>query len=423
MRDFGAVGDGKTDDTRAFEAAIAAITHGKCASVGASPRPTRVLVPGGPSSRVYLIRPINLTSCMELFISANATVLGVANHTRWPLIAPAPSYGQGRDHKGPRYTSLLHGEGLAHITIRGEGVSSVLDGNGAYWWKRHQARTEMFTRGHLLELMYSTDIVIANLTMRDSPFWFTHIFDCDGVHVHGVHIVAPTQPHVAPNTDGWDPDSSRNVLIEHSTYRGGDDCVAIKSGWDCFGVAYARPSVNITIRNVTCDGDVAGVAVGSEVSGGVHDVLVERVHFIRANGPAHIKTGSTRGGSVTNVRFVNLTVADGAWLTEGVLVDATYGAINPSCPAGWRPPAPTRMANFSFEHIYAHSARVINSPFHFWANVAAGIRIEDVQVHDVHLPNAQGHHHNWTCTAGVSGQVVNGTAEPWPPCSELTIVH
>ena len=92
------------------------------------------------------------------------------------------------------------------------------------------------------------------LRMKDSPFWNNHFLDCDGVHVRGVTIEAPDD---SPNTDGWDPDSATNVLIEDSSYRGGDDCIAIKSGWDCFGVAYGKPSANITVRNLTCDGRVA----------------------------------------------------------------------------------------------------------------------------------------------------------------------
>ena len=75
--------------------------------------------------------------------------------------------------------------------------------------------------------MYSQNVEVSGLTLANSPFWTTHFYDCDGVHVHHVHILAPDG---SPNTDGFDPDSSRNVLIEHSTYAGGDDCIAIKSG-------------------------------------------------------------------------------------------------------------------------------------------------------------------------------------------------
>ena len=125
--------------------------------------------------------------------------------------------------------------------------------------------------------------------LRNSPFWNNHFYDSERVHVRNVHISAKDN---SPNTDGWDPDSARDVLVERSTYVGGDDCVAIKSGWDCFGVAYGKPSRNITIRDVNCTGSKAGIAIGSEMSGGVEDVLVQRVNILgKANGIAHVKTG------------------------------------------------------------------------------------------------------------------------------------
>ena len=251
--------------------------------------------------------------------------------------------------------------------------------------------------------------------MRDSPFWNTHIFDCDNVHVHGVHIEAPED---SPNTDGWDPDSSRNVLIENSTYRGGDDCIAIKSGWDCFGTAFNKSSANITVRNITCQGRFAGVAIGSEMSGGVTNVTIERVHFISANGAAHIKTGQSRGGFVTNVVFRNLSFAPGASLTEGILVDAHYGANNPSCPTGWKPAASPLMANYTFEHIDGSATYIHDgSPFHFQGSDDSAI--SGILVRDVHFPPGV-HHSNWYC-GHASGVAVNGTVEPWPPCSDISI--
>ena len=46
-------------------------------------------------------------------------------------------------------------------------------------------------------------------------------------------------------------DSCEDVLIENCYISVGDDAIAIKSGWDQYGIAYGRPSSNILIRNVT----------------------------------------------------------------------------------------------------------------------------------------------------------------------------
>ena len=46
-------------------------------------------------------------------------------------------------------------------------------------------------------------------------------------------------------------DSCQDVLIENCYISVGDDAIAVKSGWDQYGIAYGRPSSNISIRNVT----------------------------------------------------------------------------------------------------------------------------------------------------------------------------
>lgn len=406
VRDYGAAGDGTTDDTAAFEAAVAEV---KKRGAGI------VLV---PAEGDYLIRPINLTSSMELYIQGGARISGFADVKAWPVIPGAPSYGQGRDHgsHSPRYTSLLHGEHLSNVTIRGDGNSSILDGKGSYWWDLHNRKKESITRGHLIEFMYSNDIEIHDISMVDSPFWNNHFFDCDGVHVHGVYISAPEG---SPNTDGWDPDSSRNVLIEDSWYSAGDDCIAIKSGWDCYGIEYGKPSVNISIRNLSCHGRYAGVAIGSEMSGGVENVTVSNVRFTKANGPAHIKTGQSRGGYVTNIRFKDFTITGP--VDNGILVDAFYGARNPSCPDRWAPPSAPRMANYSFVSIDGTAAPVSKNTFHFKGS--SDSPIEGVYLENVKFGSGQ-QQPDWACVA-VSGLAKKNTVKPWPPCDDISpaVVH
>jgi len=399
VRTFGAKGDNATDDTAAFVAAIAAVTtdtHGT------------VLIPTGG---VYLIAPINLTSNIDFYIESGARIVGVMDFTKWPIIPGAPSYGQGRNHgaHSPRFTSLIHGEHLTNVTIRGDGDGSVLDGQGQYWW----TAVWNATRGHLLEIMYTNGLVVRDIKMVDSPFWNNHIYDCDNVHFTRVSIEAPP---AAPNTDGWDPDSSRNVLIEDSSYTGGDDCVAIKSGWDCFGIDYAKPSKGIHIRNITCHGRFAGIAIGSEMSGGVEDVLVEDVRFTLSNGAAHIKTSRTRGGYVKDVIFRNVIV-DGLVDNAILVAGNDRNGVNPSCPRGWKPPALSVMSNYSFINIDGTNSTVRSFPYSFTGlngSLITGIRIENVT-----FPKGRGDRGDgkqWNC-ANVEGTATD--VAPSPPCKEI----
>lgn len=118
-----------------------------------------------------------------------------------------------------------------------------------------------------------------------------------------VTILAPAD---SPNTDGIDPDSSSNVCIEDSYISTGDDLVAVKSGWDEYGIAFGRASRSITIRRVTGSSPYAGIAVGSETSGGVVDVLAEHITLYNMGIGIHLKTNIGRGGVVRNITLSNV---------------------------------------------------------------------------------------------------------------------
>ena len=413
ITDLNAVGDGEADDTDAFEQAIHLIQQnggGRLVIAGLTPA----------SLSHFRIRPLNLTSHLILHVAANVTISAIADENRWPLIPPLPSYGQGRDHPGFRFTSVFHGEHLTNVTMEGSSTTtSILDGQGEYWWKQRREGTDKHTRGHLIEFMYSSDIRIRNLRLLDSPFWTNHFYDCDNVHVQNVHIYADN--YNSRNTDGWDPDSSRNVLIEDSSYHGGDDCVAIKSGWDCYGLDYGKPSVNITIRNVTCDGRFAGIAIGTEMSGGVENVTVENVFFTQANSLAKIKTGNTRGGYVRDISYRNLT-AVGELTKFPLHIDMYHyhNQPNPACGDDWRPPNLPVIRDISYKDIDGMNATITaNETFHFIG--MSDSPIQNVRLENVHLPSNTNGAPAWNCTA-VSGTVVNGSVEPWPPCHQMDII-
>lgn len=128
------------------------------------------------------------------------------------------------------------------------------------------------------------------------------------VYIHNITILAPLD---SPNTDGVDPDSSNDVCIEDCYISTGDDLISIKSGWDEYGISYARPSTNIIIRRVTGETKLAaGIALGSEMSGGISEVHAENLQLFNSPSGIRIKTSSGRGGYIRNVEFSNVIMTN-----------------------------------------------------------------------------------------------------------------
>jgi polygalacturonase len=291
IKDFGGVGDGKTVNTWPFRKAVYRISHMR--RVGG----TMLYVPPG----VWLTGSFNLTSHMTLYLAKGAILKATQDTRNWPLMDPLPSYGRGRELPGGRYTSLIHGNGLRDVIITGE--EGVIDGQGEVWWNMWRRRTLRYTRPNLIEFMHSSDILISNVVLLNSPFWNIHPVYSSNVVIKYVSIFAP---HDSPNTDGIDPDSSTSVCIEDTYISTGDDLVAIKSGWDEYGISYGRPSYDITIRRLRGSSPFSGIAIGSEVSGGVQKVLVEDVNLYNTGIGIHVKTNVGRGGYIRDVTFKNV---------------------------------------------------------------------------------------------------------------------
>ncbi|KAG8379584.1 hypothetical protein BUALT_Bualt07G0104100 [Buddleja alternifolia] len=336
LSDFGAVGDGFTVNTKAFERAVSEIRRR-----------------GGGQLNVeagrWLTAPFNLTSHMTLFLAQNAVILGIDDENHWPLMPPLPSYGYGRERAGPRYGSLIHGQNLRDVVITGH--NGTINGQGQTWWTKYRNKLLNHTRGPLVQLMWSRDIQISDVTLRDSPFWTLHPYDCQNITIRNVTILAPLSD--APNTDGIDPDSCENMLIEDCYISVGDDAIAIKSGWDQYGIAYARPSTNILIRNVIVRSTIsAGVSIGSEMSGGVSKVRVENLLVWNSKRGIRIKTSAGRGGYVRQITYKNLTLEN---VRVGIVMKTDY---NEHPDEGYNPHALPIIEDIDFDGIRGHGIRI-----------------------------------------------------------------
>lgn len=160
-----------------------------------------------------------------------------------------------------------------------------------------------------VEFNHSADILVTGVHLVNTQFWQIHPLNSRDVLINGVSV--DDTAHLTD--DGIDPESCDDVLIENSSITTLDDGVAVKSGKDEDGRDLRAPSENIVIQGNTFhnpSGGSASISIGSEMSGGVWDVLAQDNQSGGA-GTAFvlkIKTNSYRGGVVRDIYVRNAVV-------------------------------------------------------------------------------------------------------------------
>ncbi|KAL8138770.1 hypothetical protein V2J09_004771 [Rumex salicifolius] len=274
IEEFGGVGDGATSNTKVFQAAVDHLSQYEYD--GGS----MLFVPPGK----WLTGSFNVTSHFTLFLHQDAVLLASQDVNEYPVIDPLPSYGRGRDTPGGRFISLIFGTNLTDVVITGD--NGTIDGQGEMWWQKFHKKELKYTRPYLIELMYSQIIQISNLTLINSPSW----------NVHPVY------------------NSCTNTRIEDCYIVSGDDCVAVKSGWDEYGISYGMPTKQLVVRRLTCISPTSAViALGSEMSGGIEDVRAEDILAVNSESGVRIKTGAGRGGYVRDIYVRGFTMHTMKW--------------------------------------------------------------------------------------------------------------
>ncbi|KAJ4954347.1 hypothetical protein NE237_011130 [Protea cynaroides] len=391
LTDFGGVGDGITSNTKAFQSAIDNLSQ--YTADGGS----QLFVPEGK----WLTGSFNLTSHFTLYLHKDAVLLASQDVSEWPLIDPLPSYGRGRDAAGGRYVSLIFGTNLTDVVITGD--NGTIDGQGEFWWQQFHKGKLKHTRPYLIEIMHSDQVQISNLTLVNAPTWNVHPVYSSNVVVQGITIIAPI---TSPNTDGINPDSCSNVKIEDCYIVSGDDCVAIKSGWDEYGIKYGMPTKGVIIRRLTCISPYSAViALGSEMSGGIQDVRAEDILAINTESAVRIKTAVGRGGYVKDIYVRGMTMKTMKWVFK---MNGDYGSHPDN---HYDPNAFPVIQNINYRDMVADNVTMAGRLEGISGDPFKGICISNVTINMSRKPKKV----QWVCT-DVEG-VTNGVVPQ--PCSLL----
>ena len=195
---------------------------------------------------------------------------------------------------------------------------------------------------------------LEDVAIRESPFWTIHLLCCDGATVRGVDAFATCK-----NSDGIDIESSRNVLVEKCVFEQGDDAVVVKAGLNHEGRRRAMPSENIVIRNCVINEGHSMLSIGSELSGGIRNVLMEDC---RAESDVDkvffVKTNPERGGFVENVTMRRIKAKGVRYPLVSAITDYFWKPGSKTCDGVERA---TPVCGITLEDIYADSASEVYS--------------------------------------------------------------
>ncbi len=325
VRDYGAQSDFAFDSRPAITDAIAAAN-----AAGGG----RVILPAG---RWFSDGPLHLKSKVNLHLAEGAVLQFGDDATRYTPLVKVRWEGTVCWNWSP----LIYAYRQQNIALTGKGT---IDGNGRTWsieWRKQQKPDKKVLRqmgndqtpedtrvfghgfldrdgdgqddGHgdrqihylrptLVEFYECENVLIAGLTLKNSPFWTVHPVFSKNVTVRSLTIYGGYL-----NDDGIDPDSCEDVLIEDCYVETEDDAVAIKAGRD--QDAWERPGCrNILVRNCRLNSGVNAFCVGSEMSGGVENVFVEDCHILYGRHGLNFKCNLDRGGQVQRIFMRNITM-------------------------------------------------------------------------------------------------------------------
>jgi polygalacturonase len=334
LTDFGAVGDGATMNTAAFEKAFAAL-----AEKGGG----KLIVPPG----IWVTGPIKLRSKTDLHLERGALIKFSGDFNLYPLVVI--------DLKGEKEvdsTSPIMGENLENVAITGDGIidgggdawrpvkkSKLLEGEwkdllktggvlserGDTWYPSKEVMTgeklvtslrksgslkledyepaHQYLRPKMLRIIGCKKLLLQGVTFQNPPNWTLNPVLCDDVSILDVQV---RNSPIAQNSDALDLESCRHGMIRDCIFDAGDDGICIKSGKDAAGRRIGVPTEDVLVEGCTVYHAHGGFTIGSEMSGGVRNMRVTNCTFIGTDVGLRFKSTRGRGGVVENINISNI---------------------------------------------------------------------------------------------------------------------
>ncbi|NPD92406.1 glycoside hydrolase family 28 protein [Xylanibacter muris] len=286
ITDYGAVNDTTKLSTEGVQRAIDA-----CSKAGGG----RVTVPTG----MYKIGTIVLKSNVNLHLEHGATLYGSTSLADYK--------GMKSDYLSLRTQTetiqLIYADNVENVVIDGYGT---IDGRGKSF-KKLSWNDEGITRPHLLRIIRGRDIVVKDITLRNSGCWMQHYLACDRLRIQGIRVKNRNNY----NNDALDIDGCHDVVVSGMIADSDDDGITLKS-------TSPRMCENVTICNCVVSSHCNAVKLGTETNGGFRNINISGItikpsedqtsqFFGLPHGISAVSLEIVDGGVLENVNVSNIT--------------------------------------------------------------------------------------------------------------------
>jgi polygalacturonase len=358
VMDFGARGDGNTDDSQAFLKTFSAA----CGTAGS---PTITV----PSGKTFLLSPILFKGGCK---SSNLRFLVLGN-----LVAPPVS--KIKDLTISRWIEFSRIEGL---TFEGTGQ---IDGMGSTWWACRESK-KCKNAPSTIGFTFCNNLRINGLTFKNSPKKQVNVNDCKGVFISKLTIQAPDE---SPNTDGIHVEDSQDVQIVDSNIGTGDDCISIGTN-----------TANVNISGINC-GPGHGISIGSlgidGSSAAVEKIRVSHCKFVGTSNGARIKTWKGGAGYARDITFENLEFSS---VDRAIVINQNYVDPRVTSKSG-NPSSAVKISNVRF--IQATGTSVKQS---IQLDCSSAIPCSDIVLSNIKITSSQSNKPGEVTCSNVKGSLI-----------------